>query len=63
MTVGNRITVPPKVLKVLCLKQGEEVAYFKDEYGRVIIQKVTAPSILSTMELPDARPITQKVFP
>jgi len=63
VTLNNRITIPEKALTALKIKQGEEASFFKDEYGRVIIQKTTAESILSTLELPPQKPVIQKVFP
>ena len=63
LTTNNKLTIPEKVLNALNVKQGEELSFFKDEYGRIIIQKNVAESILSTLELPAAKPAVQKVFP
>jgi len=63
LTTNNKITVPEKALVALGLKQGEEASFFIDEYGRVIIQKTVAESILSKLELPEPKIVKQKVFP
>jgi len=63
LTTNNKLTVPAKALSALKVQQGEEISFFRDEYGRVIIQKTTAESILSTLDLPIPKPVIQKVFP
>jgi len=63
LTRNRRITIPPRIARELGVVDGEEISFFKDEYGRMIVQKNVAESILSTLEMPAQKSPVQKVFP
>ena len=64
ITTNRRATIPPKVAKRLGIEAGSVINFYEDEYGRIIIMRATAESILSTLEIPEIRkPAKQKIFP
>ena len=65
LTKNRRITIEPRVARELGVTDGDEISFFKDEYGRIIVRKNVTDSILSKMELPVHRtaPVVQKTFP
>ena len=63
ITTNRRVTLPAKAQATLGLREGDEIAFFKDEYGRIIVDRVKTESILSKLELPEKKPAVQKVFP